>query len=274
MSDFTVLSLGAGVQSSTLVELVIEKVITPPFDLAIFADTGNEPQAVYYQVAYLAERLRVFGLPLVVVRRGWNGITVDALKGDRFATMPVFVDTGKGRAGQLRRQCTRQYKITPIMREIRSQLVIQGKAKMNTRGAVRVAPNVQVDLWLGISLDEAATRMKNNPLGYITNRFPLVDLKMTREDCHTWLAEKGLPKPPRSSCLVCPYHTNSYWQALRAQGGFEWDSVVEFDQAIRDGLHRIDSPTFLHRSLLPMPQAVDAVDEGEIEACDEGFCFI
>lgn len=42
-----VLSLGAGVQSSTLAFLAAHGVVEPMPALAIFADTGWEPKAVY-----------------------------------------------------------------------------------------------------------------------------------------------------------------------------------------------------------------------------------
>jgi 3'-phosphoadenosine 5'-phosphosulfate sulfotransferase (PAPS reductase)/FAD synthetase len=41
-----VLSLGAGVQSTTLLLLAAQRHL-PPLDAAIFADTGWEPHAVY-----------------------------------------------------------------------------------------------------------------------------------------------------------------------------------------------------------------------------------
>lgn len=42
-----VLSLGAGVQSTTLVLMAAHGVVGPMPDCAIFADTGWEPKAVY-----------------------------------------------------------------------------------------------------------------------------------------------------------------------------------------------------------------------------------
>jgi hypothetical protein len=44
--DLRVLSLGAGVQSSTVLFKMLEGEI-PMADVSIFADTGNEPKAVY-----------------------------------------------------------------------------------------------------------------------------------------------------------------------------------------------------------------------------------
>ncbi len=48
-----VLSLGAGVQSTTLALMAAHGVVGPMPDCAIFADTGWEPKAVYDHLAWL-----------------------------------------------------------------------------------------------------------------------------------------------------------------------------------------------------------------------------
>ena len=48
-----IISLGAGVQSSTMALMAAQEAITPMPDCAIFADTGWEPQAVYEWLEYL-----------------------------------------------------------------------------------------------------------------------------------------------------------------------------------------------------------------------------
>ena len=53
--DFTYLSCGAGVQSGTIVEMIVEGELPMP-DLIMFADTGDEPQYVYDHVKYLKTR--------------------------------------------------------------------------------------------------------------------------------------------------------------------------------------------------------------------------
>ena len=56
MSDLRILSLGAGVQSSTLA-LMIEKGEVPMVDAAIFSDTFGEPKAVYEWLEWLKKQL-------------------------------------------------------------------------------------------------------------------------------------------------------------------------------------------------------------------------
>ena len=48
-----IISLGAGVQSSTMALMAVRGEITPMPDCAIFADTGAEPQYVYEWLNWL-----------------------------------------------------------------------------------------------------------------------------------------------------------------------------------------------------------------------------
>ena len=52
-----VLSLGAGVQSSTMALMAAKGEITPMPDCAIFADTQAEPQSVYDYLDWLEKQL-------------------------------------------------------------------------------------------------------------------------------------------------------------------------------------------------------------------------
>ena len=52
MREVHVLNLGAGVQSTALYLMAMEKSV-PAIGCAIFADTGEEPQAVYRHLAWL-----------------------------------------------------------------------------------------------------------------------------------------------------------------------------------------------------------------------------
>src|SRR4051794_37808635 len=97
-----ILSLGAGVQSTTVLLMTLAGEL-PPIDAAIFADTGWEPKAVYGHLWDLARRCEDAGVPLFVVSEG--DIRSDALsRAHAFASMPLYSTGG----GQLRRQCTRE----------------------------------------------------------------------------------------------------------------------------------------------------------------------
>lgn len=106
------LSLGAGVQSTTVLLLACERKI-PPFDYALFADTGWEPRAVYEQLATVTRIAEAAGIEVRTVSAG--NIRRDALnKTGRFVTMPLHVRNPDGTKGMARRQCTGEYKIKPL----------------------------------------------------------------------------------------------------------------------------------------------------------------
>ncbi|GAA3299207.1 hypothetical protein [Streptomyces cinereospinus] len=116
-----VLSLGAGVQSSSLLILAAEGRL-PKLDFAVFADTGWEPRAVYDHLDRIEREIaRPAGIPILRVSSG--NIRNDALDPNhRFASMPLHILNPDGGAGMSRRQCTGEYKVKPIKKQIRALL--------------------------------------------------------------------------------------------------------------------------------------------------------
>ena len=66
MADLRILSLGAGVQSSTLA-LMIEKKEIPMVDAAIFADTQAESKETYQFFGWLRSQL---SYPVYIISKG------------------------------------------------------------------------------------------------------------------------------------------------------------------------------------------------------------
>ena len=222
INKLRILSLGAGVQSSTLA-LMIENGELPLIDAAIFADVKGEPQKVYNWLEYLKTKITSYPIHIVTWRDLKQDI-LDAAKGEYKAfAAPFFtknIETGK--KGMLMRQCTADYKIKPVVQKVRNLLGLK-KGEKRKKGT-------NVELLMGISLDEVV-RMKVNPLKYITNEYPLVDKKMTRQDCLQWLEDNFYPTPPRSACTFCPYHSNKEWLNIKNGDPKEWKEVVEMDKA-------------------------------------------
>lgn len=82
------LSLGAGVQSTTLAILAAEGAIDP-LDGAIFSDTGWEPAAVYAHLDRLEQQiLKPAGIPLHRVNNG--NLREDALNPNRMRNIPAY----------------------------------------------------------------------------------------------------------------------------------------------------------------------------------------
>jgi hypothetical protein len=137
VKEYHVLNLGAGVQSTCLFLLAREPEAKLHFDVAIFADTGEEPAAVYQHLDYL----RSLGQPAIWVRSagklGDDLIHGVKSTGQRFASIPAFTAEGHllrpgacehrlppaPKYGMVRRQCTSEYKIRVIEKAIRREIV-------------------------------------------------------------------------------------------------------------------------------------------------------
>ena len=236
------ISLGAGVQSSTLALMAARRDIGPMPDLAIFADTGWEPAGVYEWLDRLESMLP---FPVVRVRRpgpdlGQHAINIAHKPVTRTASPPWYT---KGPDGMLPKQCSKEFKIRAIQKEVRRQL---GLAP-GQRGPRSIA----VEQWIGISTDEAH-RMKPSELRDIGNRWPLIEVGMSRRACLKWMEERQYPRPPKSSCVFCPYRGNEQWRDMRDNAPDDWAKAVEFDCAIRPGFHGMEGGAYLHRQRVPL----------------------
>ncbi len=257
-----IISLGAGVQSTTVLLMAMNGALGDIPEHAIFADTQYEPKAVYDHFEWLRKASTI---PIHTVTSG--NIRKDALdkKKHRFASMPLFVKNKEGKTAMLRRQCTHEYKIVPIRRKIRELIDDQIR-------------KVKVVQWIGISLDEA-TRMRDSNVKYIDNYYPLIEKRMTRLDCLNWLERNGYPKPPKSSCICCPFHDNHFWKDMKKNAPIEFEDAVDFDKKIRKSLQRftLKSEAYLHRSIRPLDEVEFDGIKGQINMFEnecEGVCGV
>lgn len=259
-----ILSLGAGVQSTTVLLMALHGEFIDRLDCAIFADTGWEPSAVYEHLSWLEGKAREGGIPVHRVSAGnLRQDLLDAVAGkrQRVANPPFYVrnkdEAGEydtpDKGGMLWRSCTTEYKVQPIRRQIRALAI-------EAHGSARI-PKGYVEQWFGISYDEWR-RMRTSDVAYITNRYPLVDRRLTRSDCIAWLRSHGYRVPPKSACLGCPYHADATWREIKRSSPAEWKETVAFDRAIRRGIPGVKGEAFVHRSLLPL-DVVDLRDDAE-----------
>jgi len=246
--SLNIISLGAGVQSSTMALMAAHGEITPMPDCAIFADTGAEPKGVYDWLDWLEQKLP---FPLHRVQKG--DLSKDELRVARSRksgklylkqSIPAFVLSPEGKKGLLGRKCTADYKIVPIQQLVRKLTGIKRQGK----GVVGA------EMWIGISTDEAH-RMKPSRVDYIRNTWPLIDAKMSRDDCLRWMRNKGYPEPPRSACRFCPFHSDEEWSRLKTEEPAEFALVEQFErdlQAAAKSQEALKGIPFLHDSMRPI----------------------
>lgn len=276
MASYTYMSLGGGVQSTTMAEMIVEGVLPKP-NLVIFADTGDEPSYVYENISYLDKRLNSVGVELARVRRG-NLVEDLASPQSAHAVIPVY-SIHEGKRGRLKRKCTGNYKIMPIESEVKRRLFDLDLVWKDSIGRFSPYEGTSVDAWLGISFDEIR-RMKKNKTEWITNTYPLIQKRMTRSDCIKWLLKRGLPVPRKSSCRICPFHSDENWAMIKEHSPEDWAYAVDFDRSLRDERKERfsfsdDGGIFLHRDLIPLEEVdLDFEDRSDEDLCDEGYCFI
>ena len=263
MAELKFLSLGWGVQSFTLAAMIALEEL-PPVDLAIHADTTHEAAETYRHAEKYTPWLESRGLRVVtvtakradLVREDWGTGSV---------MIPAFSVAPGGGHGQIRRQCTHDWKLLPVRKHLRT-LMPPGRPEPG-----------YVECWQGISLDEWP-RMRTSDVQYITNHYPLVERRMTRADCAAWLEARGLDVPPKSACVFCPYHSVGAWKRLKRAGGPDWEKAVEVDAAVR--LRREPHTLYIHPARLPLEQAVRIPEDlgaAQLEMdipCDGGACFV
>jgi hypothetical protein len=267
-----VISLGAGVQSTTMALMAAHGEITPMPDCAIFADTQAEPRAVYAHLSWLTSA-NVLPFPVHVVTAGdlKEHVAAERPKGKYLKVdIPAYVKDPDGTPGGLiNRSCTRDFKIDPIRKRVRELLGIAGK-----RSPVEPVS----EQWIGISLDEAI-RMKPSREDWQVNRWPLIEKRMTRNDCLRWLERHDYPRPPKSSCTFCPFHSDDEWRFLTPE---EFAEAVEIDRRLRSRppqAYRTKGTLYLHRSCAPLEE-VDlstAEDRGQLNLFNnecEGMCGV
>lgn len=238
MNECHVLSLGAGVQSSTLALLAAEGLVTPMPEAAIFADTQAEPAKVYEWLDRLEPMLPFPVLRVTAGNLAERSVIVrTAKKTGRTYTkhnIPAFVSQDGRPAAPLMRQCTVDFKTVPIARRAKQ---LAGKKR-------------EVVQWLAISLDEVV-RMKPSRIKRVTSRWPLIEMRWTREKCEMWLRARGL-EVPRSACVFCPFHRDAEWQRLTPD---EIATAADYERKMQAALAAArswDSVPFLHRSLVPI----------------------
>lgn len=303
-------SIGLGVQSTAMALMSLHGDIQPKPKALIFADTGWERQGTYENLNRLSEECKKYDIPFYVVKNGH--IREDSLHPtNRSASLPYYITDGqvitveeqyekflrylknteddglftiteedkkqqiemfldkvdkgiitdyineKGK-GMMMRQCTIEYKIVPLNKKIK---LLSDPNKHQ--------PAV---VWIGISTDEAL-RMKESKIGYTVHRWPLVELRMNRQDCIDYLESHNYPVPCRSSCIGCPFHNNEEWKSLNSN---EVQDVRQFEKDVNlIGLKRKNKESIakgrirLHFSTEPIDTEPYKKDKSQLSLFDE-----
>lgn len=258
-----VLSFGGGVQSTTLLWMMIDGVL-PWVDAVLFADTGDDSQLTMAHIDDMERAVRAASNHCQFHRVSRGETLSDAIRRThkrdiKFVAAPFY--TGKG--GQGRRQCTREFKIEPLEKKQRELLGYQPR---------QVIPPGTCEVWIGISTDEVV-RAGSAFSRWCVNRYPLLEKRMSRVDCARWLEARGHRVPPKSACVYCPYRSNQEWRFLRDNDPQGFADAVALDEFIRDNT-KLDNYAYVHRSRKPLTEVDFSTDEdngqGMLSFCEGG----
>lgn len=257
-----VLSFGAGVQSTCILRMSLDGEL-PLLDDVIFADPGAELPGTYENVDILEAicRQRGIGFHRVVTHRTRSsGNIFDDLMGTdnsmRWSSPSLFVKNKDGSVGQIRRQCTGDYKTDPIDRKFQEICGVKPKS--------RGPKEVVAERWIGIHASEMV-RMKCSMKRWYVIRHPLIEIvgePMNNADCAAWLIRNGYPVPPKSACVFCPYQSDQRWLTLSRDHPDEFAKCCDLDEHVRGAAAKAftKGEVYLHRSCRPLAEVVAGLD--------------
>lgn len=263
-------SYGAGVQSTGLLVLAAEGRID--FRTFLFSNVGEDsehPATLEYFYEHAGPYAERHGINLHELQRKTRDGNVETLygrltrQGGRSQTIPVFLSSGAPGS----RSCTADFKIRVIAKWLKAN------------GATAADPATTA---LGISLDEFQRARTDSGIPHQRLVYPLIEMRLTRQDCVNLIRRAGLPVPPKSSCWFCPYHSMRTWQAMRHdEPELFWKAVaLERHMSERRSDDAGKDAVWLSRKLVPLDQATSPhrqlpmfADEQD-DACESGYCMV
>lgn len=243
-------SCGGGTQSAAIAALIVKGILPKP-DIAVIADTGRERSSTWaYYSGVLKPALSSVDVDLMRIHKDVYA-TVDLWGGSDGSDLLIPAFTDKEGAGKLPTYCSNEWKRRVIMRWLKHRKVVK-------------AHN-----WIGFSLDEL-DRVRTGPPAWFQSYYPLIfgPKPLRRAGCVQECLSLGWPLPPRSSCWMCPNHSNEEWKEIKASE--DWAKVIAFDAEIR----LKDSHVFLHKDLKPIDQCQFISPSDADDSCQTGFCFV
>jgi hypothetical protein len=238
-----ILSYGGGLNSTALLVFLVKRKY--PLDMVIFANTGDEFQHTYDSIKYYSDFCNKNGIEFVIV---------DEFKKYNVKSMIEYYIRKKSTPSRMRRDCTTKFKILPIRKYLRNTYGKKERFKM----------------YIGIDYGELH-RMKSSDVRYIEQVYPLVDAKIDRSGCKSYLIENNRPIPEKSGCYYCPYTKKDGWINLKMNHPKLFKKAMELEQNNK----RYPEPVSLLSSKPLVKLTGNTTLEEFIPSCDvSAGCFL
>jgi len=249
MSAPRVFNFGGGVQSTAALVLAVRGEI--PHRTFVFSNVGDDsesPHTLKYVREVSGPYAKKNGIELVTLQKRTKDGKPQTLiqrifKTDRAMVIPVRLSRSGMPAS---RSCTAEFKVRVVQRWLKQH------------GATRDDPGTSA---LGISIDEIQRMRMDSGCAYTKLEYPLINLRIDRDECKRIIAGAGLPVPPKSSCWFCPFHSVREWARIqREEPGVFW-RCVEMEKRMNDKLQAAGSdPVYFSDRLKPLDKAFSQLD--------------
>jgi len=265
-----IFSFGGGVQSVAAMVLAAQGKI--PYDTFVFSNVGHDsenPSTLEYIEQIVAPYMQQHKLRFEVVQRlnkAQQPVTLyeyNMNPNNRSVTIPAHLKDG----GPGQRSCTSDWKVRVIDKWI----------KTHCTGLVYVGLGISVDEFTRMKKLKPVALRKAGPLK--STRYPLIDLRLTRDACIRIIQAEGLPIPEKSSCWFCPFHSAKAWLDLSVQQPDLFAKAVDLEEHINAKRELKGKDQLrLHTSWKPLSQVVSgdqmAMFPEEDDNCEGGYCFV
>lgn len=275
MTQLRSFGFGGGAQSVGALVLAAQGKID--YQTFLFCHTGKDSERVEtldYLERYAKPFAAAHGITLIELRYtrkrdGAQPTVYEAMQSGRdIIPMYTAMTTTKnlarrGEPIKLSRTCTADWKAG----------VVAHWQKVN--GATAENPATHA---LGISVDEFERMRNDSGFAWQKLDYPLVHMRLTRQDLINITNRAGLPTPPKSRCRWCPFQSVASWREYRDTDPDGFQVAVELEATvIARRAAKGQNPAYLTRRLIPLEQAIDgqqATFDDVDDACESGFCMV
>lgn len=275
----SVLSYSGGRQSQLLLEMVLCGELEKPLRFVVLnANPGMERKKTKPFVEDARRRCAEAGIDFItaqgpnlyydLVNSQFDGAT-------RIDNPPYYTKDENGKKGRLKQKCTAHYKIAPMDRALRHYMSRKHGVQWNTK---RLRPGL-VEKWIGLAADEK-DRCSESDVGYITLRFPLIEMEMTKLKCVGWFLKHNRPLPIGSVCNACFANGLKTFEEMHRTEPEDWEQAVAVDNALESWKGRItNEEVFVSSSLIrlrDLPARNFGMFEEDLQdaQCNSGVCFV
>jgi len=259
-------SFGGGVQSMAV--LVMASRAQVNYDVFLFCNVGDDsenPATLKYFSNVALPFAQAHNIKLIELKRIKRTMEVETVYGRIMANnRSICIPARMSNGAPGRRSCTVDFKIRVVAKWLKQH------------GATKLDKAIT---GLGISLDEFQRARTDSGIEWETLEYPLLTLRMTRQDCINTISNAGLPVPPKSSCYFCPFHSTTEWIRIRRDTPDLFQKSIEIEKWINKKRHDFNlgygDELRLHPSLKPLEIAVgDQAMFDAFEICESGYCMV